>query len=192
MFYYDPPFQDENSKQLAIFLNASDFIDEGNLIFASAARVLREMFEHIKNSGWQYRYDIVWNRQIPLLGANLEKPIVFHTTFDVYRKGKSFFNRKNNSVKEYLDGIDRIPSLIKGMKEKEVGRGGKPQLLMCPLVETFSNEFILDPCSGNGSTLIACHKTNRKFRGLEIEPNFCSIILKRFEDFTGEKVKKLT
>ncbi len=50
---------------------------------------------------------------------------------------------------------------------------------------------ILDIFLGSGSTLIACEKTNRKCYGMEIDEKYCDVIIKRWEDFTGEKEKKL-
>jgi len=44
---------------------------------------------------------------------------------------------------------------------------------------------ILDTFLGSGSTLIACEKTNRKCYGMEIDPHYCSVIIKRWQDFTG-------
>ena len=46
---------------------------------------------------------------------------------------------------------------------------------------------VLDPFLGSGSTLIACEKTNRKCYGMEIDPHYCHVIIKRWEEFTGKK-----
>lgn len=51
---------------------------------------------------------------------------------------------------------------------------------------------ILDLFLGSGSTLIACEKTNRKCYGMELDPHYCSVIIKRFEEHTGKKHKKLS
>lgn len=45
---------------------------------------------------------------------------------------------------------------------------------------------ILDLFLGSGSTLIACEKTNRRCFGMEIDPHYCSVILARWEKFTGK------
>ena len=50
---------------------------------------------------------------------------------------------------------------------------------------------VLDLFLGSGSTLIACEKTNRKCYGLEIDPHYCDVIIKRWEDYTGGKAKKI-
>lgn len=55
----------------------------------------------------------------------------------------------------------------------------------------YSANTMFDPFLGSGSTLIACEKTNRKCYGMEIDPHYCSVILKRWEDYTGEKARKL-
>ena len=48
---------------------------------------------------------------------------------------------------------------------------------------------ILDPFLGSGSTLIAAEKTNRKCYGMELDPKYCDVIVKRWEDFTGKKAE---
>lgn len=50
---------------------------------------------------------------------------------------------------------------------------------------------ILDPFLGSGSTLIAAEKTNRKCYGMELDPNYCDVIVKRWEDFTGKKAERI-
>jgi DNA modification methylase len=45
-------------------------------------------------------------------------------------------------------------------------------------------DFVLDPFAGSGSTLIACEKTGRRARLIEIEPAYCDVIVKRWRDFT--------
>tara|TARA_R110000744_G_C19277890_1_gene553233 strand:+ start:94 stop:1167 length:1074 start_codon:yes stop_codon:yes gene_type:complete len=50
---------------------------------------------------------------------------------------------------------------------------------------------ILDPFLGSGSTLIAAEKTNRKCYGMELDPKYCDVIVKRWEDFTGKKAQKV-
>jgi len=50
-------------------------------------------------------------------------------------------------------------------------------------------DIVLDLFLGSGSTLIACEKTNRKCYGMEIDPHYCDVIIKRWEDFTGKKAE---
>ena len=49
------------------------------------------------------------------------------------------------------------------------------------------NNIILDYFGGSGSTLIACEKTNRKARLMELDPKYVDVIVQRWQDFTGKK-----
>jgi DNA modification methylase len=48
---------------------------------------------------------------------------------------------------------------------------------------------VADPFSGSGVTFIACEKTNRKCYGMELDPKYCDVIVKRWENFTGKKAR---
>lgn len=46
---------------------------------------------------------------------------------------------------------------------------------------------ILDPFGGSGSTLIACEKTGRVCRMMELSPRYVDVIVRRWQDFTGQE-----
>jgi DNA modification methylase len=50
-------------------------------------------------------------------------------------------------------------------------------------------DVVLDLFGGSGSTLIACEKIGRKSRLMELDPKYCDVIVKRWEDFTGRKAE---
>lgn len=45
---------------------------------------------------------------------------------------------------------------------------------------------VLDPCGGSGSTLIACEKLKRHALLMEIDPKYCDVIIRRWQNFTGK------
>lgn len=53
------------------------------------------------------------------------------------------------------------------------------------------NGVVLDLFGGSGTTLIACEKHNRHARLMELDPKYCDVIIKRWEDFTGKKAELL-
>jgi DNA modification methylase len=55
-----------------------------------------------------------------------------------------------------------------------------------------AGDLVLDLFGGSGSTLIACEKSNRHARLMELDPKYCDVIVKRWEDFTGQKAVLLT
>jgi DNA modification methylase len=46
-------------------------------------------------------------------------------------------------------------------------------------------QLILDLFGGSGATLIACEQDHRQARLMELDPAYCDVIVKRWEDFTG-------
>ena len=52
---------------------------------------------------------------------------------------------------------------------------------------TLAKQTVLDLFGGSGSTLIACEKTNRHCRMMELDPKYCDVIIKRWQDFTGQE-----
>ena len=52
---------------------------------------------------------------------------------------------------------------------------------------TRSGASVLDLFGGSGSTLIACEKTARDCRMMELDPKYCDVIIKRWQDFTGQE-----
>lgn len=46
---------------------------------------------------------------------------------------------------------------------------------------------VLDFFGGSGSTLIACEKTARDCFMMELDPKYCDVIIKRWQDFTGQE-----
>lgn len=48
-------------------------------------------------------------------------------------------------------------------------------------------QIVLDLFGGSGSTLMACEKTGRHARLMELDPKYCDVIIKRWQDFTGKE-----
>jgi len=54
-----------------------------------------------------------------------------------------------------------------------------------------SEDIIFEPFSGSGSTLIASEKNKRICYGIELDEKYCDVIIKRWEDYTGQTAKLL-
>lgn len=67
----------------------------------------------------------------------------------------------------------------------------KPVELSSRAIKNSSRQdnIILDLFGGSGSTLIACEKLNRKARIMELDPKYCDVMVKRWEQFTGKKAE---
>jgi DNA modification methylase len=66
----------------------------------------------------------------------------------------------------------------------------KPVILSERAINNHDAKIVLDLFLGSGSTLIGAEKTGRKCYGMELDPKYCDVIVKRWEDFTGKKASK--
>lgn len=64
----------------------------------------------------------------------------------------------------------------------------KPVELVTRAIEhsTKPGAVVLDTFCGSGTTLIACEQTHRDARLIEIDPHYCDVIIRRFEEHTGQ------
>lgn len=69
----------------------------------------------------------------------------------------------------------------------------KPVALFAYLIENSSQpgDVVLDSFGGSGTTLIACEQLGRRCNMMELDPRYCSVIIARYEQLTGEKAIKI-
>ena len=67
----------------------------------------------------------------------------------------------------------------------------KPLELIERAIENSSwrGAVVMDLFGGSGSTLMAAERTGRKARLMELDPKYCDVIVKRWQDFTGEQAE---
>jgi len=65
----------------------------------------------------------------------------------------------------------------------------KPVKLLADAILDCSNRggVVLDPFMGSGSTLMACERTRRLGRGIEIDPRYVDTAIRRWQRYTGEQ-----
>lgn len=61
----------------------------------------------------------------------------------------------------------------------------KPVAVPERAISNHKAQVVLDLFGGSGSTLIACERQHRHARLMELDPAYCDVIVKRWEDFTG-------
>ena len=69
----------------------------------------------------------------------------------------------------------------------------KPLALVERAIENSSQpgDLVWDGFLGSGSTLIAAERTGRVCYGIELDRHYASVILARWESFTGETARKI-
>ncbi len=75
-----------------------------------------------------------------------------------------------------------------GNEYSEIHKATFPVYLPENIITNFTgrNAIVIDSFGGTGTTLIACEKTARDCRMMELDPKYCDVIIKRWQDFTGK------
>jgi DNA modification methylase len=60
------------------------------------------------------------------------------------------------------------------------------ELIELALQDQPDKKVVVDSFGGSGSTLIACEKTGRHARLMELDPKYVDVIVRRWQDFTGK------
>ena len=63
------------------------------------------------------------------------------------------------------------------------------ELIEMAITDQDNKRNVLDIFGGSGSTMIACEKLGRTNFTMELDPKYCDVIVKRWEDFTGQKAE---
>jgi DNA modification methylase len=128
---------------------------------------------------------IVWKKQGMPISHGLTR--CFEFVF-VFKNGVRSHLSHENKTEFNLWDISNINS-----QDKENHRACFPVALPEKgiLIGSEPSQIILEPFCGSGSTLIACEKTGRKCYGMELDEHYCSVIIKRWQDFTGKKAERI-
>ena len=54
-----------------------------------------------------------------------------------------------------------------------------------------TRDIVLDPFGGSGSTVIACEKSGRRARLIELDPKYVDVIVRRWQEFSGGEATRL-
>ena len=126
-----------------------------------------------------------------------------------YQKNQNWSGKRNlgnvvkEEIKEEVDGTKWLKVENNNIEtdiwefDKPIKNKEHPTMKPVGLVErailnsSLQENIVWDSFLGSGTTLIACEKTNRKCYGMELDPKFIDVIIKRFENFTGKKAIKL-
>ena len=137
----------------------------------------------LRDAGFHWSSTIIWAKDTLVLSRK-----DYHTQYEPI-----WYGWKNDGAR-ICAVEDRKQSDLwecKRPKRSELHPTTKPVELIERAVLNSSHEktVVFEPFGGSGSTLIACEKTNRHARVMELDPKYCDVIIKRWEEFTGKKAK---
>lgn len=120
---------------------------------------------------------IVWDKKSIGLGNSNYRP---QHEFIFYLKGDAWYGDKCESD---------VWSMSRGSTSAYVHPTQKPVELIEKAISNSSKggDTVLDVFGGSGSTLIACQKTGRQARLMELDGKYVDVIVRRWQEFTGHK-----
>jgi site-specific DNA-methyltransferase (adenine-specific) len=135
-------------------------------------------------AGYEIRCEIVWNKNQAQFGAlSAQYKQKHEPCYYCFKKGipPYWFGPTNETT---VWDIDRASKNEFHPTQKPVALAERAFGNSCP-----ANGKVLDLFGGSGSTLIACEKTGRHCRMMELDPKFCDVIVARWEAVTGKKAE---
>jgi len=173
-------WDDFNNKYI---LNIIDNCD-GNIYICMSDKELSVLQDAFILNGGKWSSFIIWVKD-SLIISQKDYHSRHETILYGWKKGlKKRFRIKDRKQDDVWE--------IKRPKKSDLHPTMKPIELIAKAINNSSklNNKVFDLFLGSGSTLIACEKTNRKCYGMEIDPHYCDVIVKRWEDYTGNKAER--
>ena len=139
---------------------------------------INKYFASMERTGLKCRSLVIWDKGNHTL-SNSDYMSMYEPMFYGWVNNHKFYGGKN--------GMDIWR--IKRTAKNDLHPTMKPVELVEKAVLDGSaiNGIVLDLFGGSGTTIIACEKHNRHSRIMELDPKYCDVIVKRWEDFTGKK-----
>lgn len=138
-----------------------------------------------------YATSIIWHKKYTQ--PNHLQPNILQHDYEYIH----VFNQKGNSTVGTIPDKKGNHDLIttpKQMKNKYAlyHNATYPTELAETILQNFCHKTVLDMFAGTGTTLIAAEKQNKKSYNIELQPEYCQIIINRWEEYTGQKAEKIT
>ena len=164
----------------ATLLHADEFSDDRSALYIWFASMrLAEVIESLSNSIWVQRNLIVWVKNTFAGSLRAQYKHQYEPLLYCFKDGKSprWYGPTNETTTWFHD--------------KPHKNEGHPTVKPLALIErcirnaSARGDIVLDFFMGSGTTLIAAERMGRIAYGMELEPKYCDLIKKRYEQLKG-------
>lgn len=149
-----------------------------------ASRTVNEFLLACQATNWEVRQTLIWVKNSFVMGRQdyqwKHEPCLYGWKEGAAHCWES--DRKQTTVLEF---------------DRPVRNAEHPTMKPVPLFEyqiknsTKANMNVLDLFGGSGTTLIACEQTGRNCFIMELDPHYCDVIIRRWENLTGKKAERI-
>ena len=150
-------------------------------IFMSSSE-LHTLYDAFTRAGGHWSTFLIWGKDAFTLGRSDYQRQYEPILYGWKQGGPHYWSGARDLGDLWLVDRRRVNDLHPTMKpvelmERAIGNSSRPGAL------------VLDPFGGAGATLIACQKTGRRARMMELEPRYVDVMITRWQAFTGGTAK---
>lgn len=165
------------------FTAAKNVMDEGAGFYIwHASQKTYEFILALRHAGMALRQILIWNKNTFTLGRQdyqwKHEPCLYGWTDGTHHW---YGDRKQATVIDMDKPVrseDHPTMKPVGLFEYQIKNSSK------------AGDIVLDLFGGSGTTILACEKLGRYGRLMEIDPRYCDVIVRRWEEETGEKAHR--
>lgn len=163
------------------FSNAYNFLKDGGAFYCwYASKEVVNFHTALENSGFTVKQELIWNKNSMVMGRQdyqwKHEPCLYgwkETSSHAWysdRKQTTIINWDRPSKADLHPTMKPI-----GLFNYQIKNSSK------------AGDNILDLFGGSGTTIMACEQNNRNAYTMEYDPKYVDVIIKRWEEFTGQK-----
>ncbi len=159
-------------------------VTKGAVYIAMSSSELDTLQSAFRSAGGKWSTFIIWAKNTFTLGRA-----------DYQRQYEPILYGWRDGVDHYWCGARDQGDVwqIKKPQKNDLHPTMKPVELVERAVRNSSKtkDIVLDPFGGSGSTLIACEKSGRRARLIELDPKYVDVIVRRWQDYVGAQATRL-
>jgi DNA modification methylase len=152
----------------------------------------KTIFQTVSHYGDKFKDVIYWKKST--VAPHIQKGVINNLVEFIlcFGDGKRKFLNPQFSQGSYWNVIEGANA--SGNEFSKIHKATFPVYLPENIINNFTgrNAIVIDSFGGTGTTMVACEKTNRICRMMELDPKYCDVIVQRWEEFTGHKAELLS
>ncbi len=161
---------------------------EGNVAYVWHASSFTDVvMQSLRNAGLEPKQQIIWNKSVMVMGRS-DYHFKHEPCWYAIRKGQNHNWKGDRKQTTIWDAAP--PNHIMGgsTEDKTSHPTQKPAILYekAYLNHTNPEEYVYEPFGGSGTSIVVCEKLSRRSLTMELDPKYCDVIIKRWQDFSGK------
>lgn len=138
----------------------------------------------LQADGWYLRTEIIWNKPNAMPESVRDRPTRSHEYIFLFSKSQKYHYDQKSVREEGANGLSRNLRTVWSVSTQafpDAHYATFPQELIkpCILASTELGDTVLDPFFGAGTTGVVCNELKRKYVGIELNPSYLRIAIKR-------------